>query len=132
MGGHYHRSVIFRRIHRRATQDVTARLGPDDIVLIDERANSFGVESKGAAQIRGNGCLAISDAEMMFVMWLPRREIVIPRHLITSVERVGSHIGKSIGRDLLKVSFTNAEGKPESIAWYVTDIEAWESALRTP
>jgi hypothetical protein len=121
--------VIFRRLRRRAAEDVRSRLGADRIHLMDERANSFGLESKGAAQIRGNGCLAISDSELMFVMWLPRREIVVPRHQITGVERVRSHLGKSVGRELLKISFTGAEGNPDSVAWLVNDLEAWESAL---
>ena len=105
-------------------------LGPDRIVLIDERANSFGVDSRGAAQIRGNGVLAASDDEVMFLMWLPRRQLRIPRNLITGVQRVKSHLGKTVGRDLLKVSFTNSEGNPDSIAWHVDALEAWESALR--
>ena len=127
--GQYHWSVILKRLRRRAAEDVRTRLGAENIFVIDERANSFGIESKGVAQIRGNGCLAASDDELMFLMWLPRRELVIPRELVTGVDRVRSHLGKTIGRDLLKVSFTNSEGNPDSIAWYVSDIEAWESAL---
>ena len=129
-GAEYHWSVILKRLRRRAAEDVRSRLGAENIFMIDERANSFGIESKGVAQIRGNGCLAASDDQLMFLMWLPRRELVIARPLITGVERVRSHLGKTIGRDLLKVSFTNNEGTPDSVAWYVSDLEAWESALR--
>ena len=130
-GPEYHGSVILKRFRRRSAEDVRSRLGAENISVIDERANSFGIESKGVVQIRGNGCLAASDEELMFLMWLPRRELVIPRPLITGVERVRSHLGKTIGRDLLKVTFTSSEGNPDSVAWYVSDIEAWESALRT-
>jgi hypothetical protein len=121
--------VLFRRLRRRAAEDVRSHLGADDIVLMDEGANSFGIESKGVAQIRGNGCLAASDEELMFVMWLPRREIRIPRNMITSVERTNSHLGKSMGRPLLLVRFTDEAGSPDSIAWLVSDLEAWQSAL---
>jgi hypothetical protein len=108
--------------------DVRARLG--EPILLDGSANFFGVESRGAAQMRGNGCLGASADEVFFIMWLPRREFSIPRSRITAVERVRSHLGKRIGRDLLLVRFTNEEGKPDSIAWYVKDLSAWENALR--
>ncbi len=106
-------------------------LGADRIVAIDEGANSFGVESRGPWQIRGNGCLAASDEEVVFVMWLPRRTLRFPRDRITGVERAWSHLGKTIGRPLLRVRFTGDDGQPDSVAWFVRDLPAWEAALGT-
>jgi hypothetical protein len=98
-------------------------------VLIDETANSFGVESAGATQIRGNGCLAATEEEVVFVMWLPRRELRIPRDRITAVERVRSHLGKTIGHELLRLRYIDEAGRPDSMAWFVQDLAAWEATL---
>lgn len=121
--------LFLRRRRRGIAAEVAARLGAEGIVIADESANFFGVESRGAAQLRGNGHLAASPDRILFVMWLPRRELTIPRDRITAVERTRSHLGKSVGRELLRVRFTNDEGRPDSVAWLVRDLAAWESAL---
>ena len=96
---------------------------------MDESANCFGVESAGVWQVRGNGCLAATDDEILFIMWLPRRELRISREWITAVERTRSHLGKTIGRELLRVRFTNRSGDPDAVAWHVKDLPAWEATL---
>jgi hypothetical protein len=121
--------VLFGWLGRRVAEQVRARLGADRILLIDERANSFGVESGGKAQIRGNGCLALTAGELLFLMWIPRRELRIERGRITSVERASSHLGKSIFRPLLRIRFIDELGRADSVAWFVRDLQAWEAAL---
>ena len=116
-------------MQRRAAQDVRSALGAKRILAIDERANFFGLESSGMSQIRGNGCLAATDDEALFHMWLPKKQIHISRGRITSVSRTNSHLRKTVGRPLLLVTFTNDEGHPDSAAWLVGDLEEWESAL---
>jgi hypothetical protein len=108
---------------------VRARLGESEIVAIDETANCFGLETKGVFQLRGNGCLAATNDELLFIMWLPRKEISIPRAWITAVERAKSHLGKRIFRPLLRVRFTDELGRSDSVAWLVRDLPAWEAAL---
>ncbi|HYH27368.1 MAG TPA: hypothetical protein VEA19_01170 [Actinomycetota bacterium] len=109
--------------------EVRAGLGVASILAIDERANGFGVESRGAFQIRGNGCLALTADELVFVLWLPRRELRIPRARITAVERTRWHLGKTVGRELLKVRFESEGGAPDSAAWLVRDLSLWEALL---
>jgi hypothetical protein len=109
--------------------EIAARLGPEKILVTDDRANFFGVESKGKAQMRGNGCLVATADEIVFVMWLPRREVRIPREHVIGIERARWHLGKSVGRELLRVRFTNDAGAPDSVAWWVADLPAWEAAL---
>lgn len=121
--------VLLRRRRRKIAAYVDARLGGEGIVAADASANFFGVESRGRAQLRGNGHLAASHSQILFVMWLPRRELTIPRDRVTAVERTRSHLGKSVGRELLRVGFTNDAGAPDSVAWLVRDLAAWESVL---
>jgi hypothetical protein len=62
--------LVLGWLRRRVAAGVRARLGEGRILLIDDRANSFGVESAGAIQIRGNGCLAATADEVVFLMWI--------------------------------------------------------------
>jgi hypothetical protein len=121
--------IFFRKRRRAIAAGVRVRLGGGDVIA-DEFANFFGVESRGKGQVRGNGHLAASSDEIVFVMWVPRRELAIPRDRVTAVERTRSHLGKSVGRELLCVRFTNDAGEPDSAAWLVRDLAAWEAALR--
>src|SRR5688500_15508607 len=113
--------MVLGWLRRRVAAAVRARLGEGRIQLMDDRANSFGVESRGVAQMRGNGCLAAPSDEVLFVMWIPRRELRIARDRITAVERVASHLGKTIGRPLLRLRYIDEVGRSDSVAWYVRD-----------
>jgi hypothetical protein len=123
---------VFKKMRARAVAQIEARVGRDRILLLEDGANSFGVESRGRWQIRGNGCLAATADEILFIMWWPRREVRIPRSAITGVERARSHLGKTVGHQLLRVHFTSAEGRPDSIAWWVRDVSRWETLLAAP
>ncbi len=114
---------MFRGMREGAHARATELLG-EEPSLLDDSANYFGRTSKGPFQIRGNGCLALGDHALVFVMWWPRRELVIERGTITAVEVVSSHLGKMVGRRLLRVAF-----RGESAAWLVRDLDSWVAAL---
>lgn len=120
---------MFKKKRARVVQEIEASVGRDRILLLEDGANSFGVESQGRWQIRGNGCLAATANEILFIMWWPRREVRIARDSVTAVERARSHLGKYVGHQLLRVRFTNPDGNPDSIAWWVADLERWEALL---
>lgn len=123
------RVVFFRKTRRRVAEEVRARLGESEILAIDDMANSFGVESAGVMQVRGNGCLAATSDEVLFIMWMPRKELSIPRAWIRAVERADSHLGKRIFRPLLRIRYTDDQGRADSVAFAVRDLPAWEAAL---
>ncbi|WP_371805864.1 hypothetical protein [Candidatus Lokiarchaeum ossiferum] len=87
--------------------------------------NFFGLESKGRKQIRGNGVLVLTTQELCFQMYLPTREWRIPLSSITSIETPKSHLGKTKFRPLLMVKFINNEGLPDSIAWWILELDKW-------
>lgn len=80
-------------------------------------------------QTRGNGTLALDDAELSFVMWLPRREFHIPLSSIESVGTTWAHLGKFIGMPLLKVVFRTEAGRLDSIAWAVRNLSEIKRSL---
>jgi hypothetical protein len=60
------RSVVSRYAGPVA-EEVRTRLRADREVMMDETANYLGLESAGAGQVRGNGCLALTDREILFL-----------------------------------------------------------------
>jgi hypothetical protein len=92
-------------------------------------ANFFGVESRGMTQIRGNGLLFLTSHELVFGMFTPASEVVIPLTNITTIDTVKWHLGKSVFQPLLKVYFVNEEGVQDSVAWWVANPEDWKTLL---
>jgi hypothetical protein len=115
---------ITGRLRRRARRHFA---GSD--LLREEDANSFGVESAGPWQVRGNGTLALTKHEVLFAQWVPNRLLRIPRRAIVEVTTVRSHLGKTVGRKLLKVVWTTEVGQQDSIALWVADLGGWLDAL---
>lgn len=92
-----------------------------------QNVNFFGQESKGLGQVRGNGSLILTESELYFAMWTPKRILRIPIHMITQVENPPPkwHLKKTMNRSLLKVNFTNEQGQDDSAAWIVPELEEW-------
>ena len=101
----------------------------EEPVLEDVRANCFGFESGGLMQVRGNGCLVLGAEELVFVRWLPRRTWRIALGDVLVVDAARSHLGKTVGRELLRVRFATERGDADAVAWRVRDLAAWLRAL---
>lgn len=93
-------------------------------------ANFFGLESKGGAQVRGNGALVVTADRVWFQRLGAGAPIVIPRRDVKAAEVVSSHAGKTVGRPLLKLTFDDEHGGTDAVAWYVPDAESWAEALQ--
>ncbi len=117
--------LIVGRLRRRAEGHFAGLT-----LLREEDANSFGVESGGVWQVRGNGNLALTKNELLFAQWVPNRLLRIPRSSIVEVTTARSHLGKAIRRDLLKVVWSTDLGTQDSIALWVGDLDGWLEALR--
>jgi hypothetical protein len=111
-----------RRAGRRHLQGL-------ELLLEEPGANSFGVESGGPWQVRGNGNLALTEDELLFAQWVPDRLLRIPRRSIIEVSQTNSHLGKRIGRPLLRVAWTRDDGEEDSIAFWVKDLDRWLAEL---
>jgi hypothetical protein len=120
--------MLLRRLEEKVARAVRERLAGREL-LVDERARFYGVESRGALQLRGNGCLAATPGELLFVQWVPRRELSIARGQVLAVETAPSHLGKTRFRPLLRVRFMDSSGEHDAVAWEVRDLDAWLAAL---
>ena len=121
--------LVTRWMGPRLERRISNIYSPEQILFKDLNALTFGLESRGALQMRGNGALVLTADELGWFRFVPERtDLRIPRENITKVDTVKSHLGKTYFRDLLRVTFTN-NGKPDSMAWYVPDLGAWLSQL---
>lgn len=112
-----------RRKEARARQQYPAAC------KIDRAANFFGQQSRGVMQVRGNGTLILTDTELIFELWVPKRVYHIPLQTIRSVENPKSFLGKSRFTPLLKVVFVDDQGVEDAIAWQVRDLNDWMRKL---
>lgn len=99
-------------------------------VRVKGDANFFGIESHGVMQIWGNGILLLTDTDLVFGMFRPARDFVIPLAKIEKIELVESHLTKTVFQPLLKVYFTNEEGYADSVAWWLTNPTEWKDLLK--
>lgn len=116
-----------RRIaQRRADLDTIAAGRP--MLRLGTQVNCFGRESLGATQARGNGFLALFADELVFVQWIPRRDITIRLDRIITVDTVMGFLGKTVGRDLLRVAWRDPESRDIAV-WWVPDLDEWRAAI---
>ena len=116
---------------KKRKQEIMSKFEKSKVLMGPQSANSFGQESLGVKQVRGNGLLILTEHELYFGMYLPKKDFHIPLTLIQCVEIVRSHLYKTKSRDLLKVVFTNDNGQTDSIAWLVRDLEVWVMTLNS-
>lgn len=126
--------LLIRFLRQRLTTsgevEVRARFPAERIVLQDLFANSFGIESKGVFQIRGNGALVLTADQLWFRQAVTGDELSIRRDAIQDVSLVNSHLGKRyFGRRLLRVRFRTNDGE-DAVAWALSDPEGWMRTLQ--
>jgi hypothetical protein len=92
-------------------------------------ANFFGIESRGVMQVRGNGILLLTDTDLVFGMFRPKHDFLIPFARIEEIKLAESHLTKTVFQPLLKVYFTNEKGDADSVAWWVVNPTEWKNVL---
>ena len=80
---------VVRKANDQAIARCWERLGRDRIQVIEPRSVGFATDPEDAGGLRGQGCLAVNDTELLFVTTGKQKEFAIPRSAITSVESSG-------------------------------------------
>jgi len=129
-------SVFFIFIHylkkakAKIQKSIVHRYLGQNIVLKEISANFFGKESLKSRQIRGNGILVLTEHEVYFSMFMPRKEIVVSLDSIQDIETPTRFLGKTKFKPLLKISFEACQGVQDSAAWLVRDVEKWKKEIQ--
>lgn len=91
-------------------------------------AQSFGIRSKGAGQLRGVGYLALFDDELVFVQAIAKNHIRAKLSDIVAVTTPRSFLGKTQGVKLLAVEWRTGDAS-DQVALRVPDLDAWVEDL---
>jgi hypothetical protein len=93
-------------------------------------AQSFGIRSKGAAQLRGAGYLALFDDELVFVQAIAKNHMRARRADLVGVTTPRSFLGKSQVVKLLAIEWRTGEGDAtDQIGLRVSELDAWLDEL---
>lgn len=120
--------LVYRLTRGPLERRVREHHAAGDVLRTDYRASFFGVTSQGMTQFRGLGVLVLAKDGLHFHMLSPSRDLSIPLADIRGTEVVRSHLGKTVGRKLLKVVFVQ-DGADDSVAWWVQDPEGWRTRI---
>ncbi len=125
--------VAAGRIERRVDRAVTARLSatyaPGEMLRFETMANFFGEQSRGPAQMRGNGGLVLLDDCLVFHMLVTDRTITIPLEDVRAVLAGPVAPGEGGGAGPAARPVRRSDGT-DAIAWFVREPEAWRARAR--
>ena len=120
---------MIEKLFKKRIKEIHDKYKDKNVLIFDDKSNFFGQESLGLGKIRGNGVLLLTEKELYFGMWKPKKEILVPVKSITDIANPKSHMHRSILRPLLKVIFKNNNGEFDSVAWFVQHLEQWNDIL---
>ncbi|MFW9922655.1 MAG: hypothetical protein ACFFDW_05110 [Candidatus Thorarchaeota archaeon] len=117
-------------VFKKRSQQILEQFNQTEIIKSSIGVNFFGQESLSVKQIRGNGVLILTEYQLFFEMWAPKRQVKIPLKMIITIDTPKWHLKKSKSRPLLKVNYYNEMGKIDSCAWLVRDLKDWLEVLQ--
>jgi len=121
---------VLRGLSNKALREVISDWEAEGVIILDKSSNFFGCESMESLQMRGNGVLVLTQSGIRFRMWLPELILKIDWPNIHDVETVRTHLGKTIFKPLIKITFINKTGESDSAAWFVKNHEQWLEAIQ--
>ncbi len=120
---------MLKKIFKKRIIEIYEKFNDKKILIADDMANFFGLESLGVWKIRGNGVLLLTKEELIFGIWKPKRDLLILVRNIIEISNPKSHMHRSVFRPLLKIVFKNERGESDSAAWYVRELDKWNQIL---
>jgi len=119
-----------KKVKAKIQKKIAQRYSGQNIILKEESANFFGKESLKSKQVRGNGILILTENEIYFSMFMPRKEIIVSIDSIHSIDTPISFLGKTKFKPLLKINFEARQEVQDSAAWLVRDVEKWKKEIQ--
>ena len=120
---------MVKKLFQKRIDEIMDKFQGKNIIISLNNANFFGQQSHKSLQMRGNGVLILTQEELYFEMWHPKKVLQIPISAILKIEITKSFLHKSVFRKLLKVVFQNENGEEDAAAWWVTSLDKWIEEL---
>jgi hypothetical protein len=114
---------IVRKSNDRAIQQCWSELGRDTIRVIEPRAVGFATDPEEAGGLRGQGCLAVNDRELLFVTTAGQKAFRIDRSTITGVDTPGDP--RSRVKSMVEVAYADPDHGAVTASWRVPDVPDW-------
>jgi hypothetical protein len=114
---------LIRKAGDKAIARCWERLDRNRIRVIEPRAVGFASEPDEAGGLRGQGCLAVNDEELLFVTTAGQKEYAIARSAITGVDTSGDP--RSPLKATITVTYGDAEHGEVNASWRVPDVPDW-------
>lgn len=121
--------LVLKNLQKQGEEILKTRFKAEETLEKDLTANFFGIRSLGTGQIRGNGLLVLTRDQLWFQRYGAQEPIRIPTEQIQKVSSVRSHLGKTVGKELLSIEFKNNSSQADAAAWLVSDLEGWKNNL---
>ena len=120
---------MLKKKFKQRINEIHEKYKEEYVLIADDASNFFGQESLRAWKVRGNGVLLLTEKELYFGMWKPKKELLILVKSIVEIRNPKSHMHRSAFRTLLKIIFKNECGESDSVAWYVRHLYKWNEIL---
>jgi len=120
---------IIRMLRTAVAEAMDRALAGRAPVVRQDWVGYLGKRPAKGGTLRGNGAIALTKDELIFLMAAPRREVRIPLAAIRDVRLPKSFAGRSVFRPLLVVKYATDEGEFER-GWVVPDAAKWADAIR--
>ena len=108
---------------------VEGKLKGEKVIMPTEHIRFRALESSGYSQTDGMGYIALTEEFLYFELILLDLVITVPTNRLCGVEFVRRLKGVSPVRKMLRIMFINENGKNDSIAINVNDMEQWKSEI---
>lgn len=120
-------ALLLNPVLRKASDQAIARcwerLERDRIKVIEPRAVGFVSDPEEAGGLRGQGCLAVNDAELLFVTTAGQKEFAIARSAIRSVDTSGDP--RSAMKATISVVYDDPTHGEVTASWRLPDSPDW-------
>jgi len=64
---------MLKKIFKKRINEIHENYNNRSVLLVDDISNFFGLESSGVWKVRGNGVLLLTEEELFFGMWKPKK-----------------------------------------------------------
>jgi len=122
--------VAQRRLRARATAEAQAAAGEQAVHHAQDDAEYLGLTSKGLAQSSGQGCLLLTDEQIFYAQWEPRRRVRIRIDQVIDAKVTTEHERPTGGVPMLLVKFEDDTGEEDRATWIVDAPDRWAQTLR--
>ena len=65
--------IMLKKIFKKRINEIHENYNNRSVLLVDDISNFFGLESSGVWKVRGNGVLLLTEEELFFGMWKPKK-----------------------------------------------------------